>query len=199
MSDADALFNEALSYATDESGWKVAHEKNGNVLYEKPAAGSSFNLYKCVGKIPIPPEKAVNSLWAWDKEKWKAYDSDVTAWEVVDNVNDSTRILYQTNKLPWPLYPRDMVMVQAKKSKDGAYGLILKSTTHEKKPETPSSTQRADVHHSSFIFLPDGEGSKFYRIVHIDPRGVIPASVVNSTSKNMLEGPATLTKFLSKE
>eukprot|EP01098_Paradermamoeba_levis_P007339 TRINITY_DN3026_c0_g1_i1.p1 TRINITY_DN3026_c0_g1~~TRINITY_DN3026_c0_g1_i1.p1 ORF type:complete len:198 (-),score=74.63 TRINITY_DN3026_c0_g1_i1:58-651(-) len=195
--DADKIFAEVLHLAGETEGWKVTKDGNGAVLSEKGVEGSALNMFRVVAVVPHPPKKVIDTLWSWGLAEWKEYDPDVKEWRVVQQIDDNTRVLYQVNSLPWPLWARDTCLTQARREKDGTFALLLKSTSHADAPEKPKDYVRAQVLTSAFIFAPEGaDKTKFIRIVHVDPSGNIPSSVVNSSAKQLHEAPAKLSKFI---
>merc|ERR1711879_862961 len=67
----------------------------------------------------------------------------------------------------------------------------------EKKVPVVSKNVRANVLLSGFIFAPAGEGkSTLTRIIHVDPAGNIPSSVVNVTAKATHEVISSFNKLL---
>jgi len=160
-------------------------------LSEKPLEGSYINCFKVVGPLPGPPSK-YDAIWGWRHNEWNAMSgNDIEKWEIIEEMDD-IRVLAQVNKLPWPLWARDVSMAMSRIREGDAYYLILKSIVHPKIPENSSQYVRAQVLHSAFAFLPDGANTKFVRIVQVEPSGNIPSSIVNSQSRGFLNIPVKL-------
>ena len=53
-------------------------------------------------------------------------------WEIVDEVDENTRVVRQVNKLSWPLSNRDMALASGRVEADGTHALIFRSVEHEK-------------------------------------------------------------------
>jgi hypothetical protein len=53
-------------------------------------------------------------------------------WEIVDEVDENTRVVRQVNKLSWPLSNRDMALASGRVESDGTHALVFRSVEHDK-------------------------------------------------------------------
>eukprot|EP01088_Endostelium_zonatum_P002996 TRINITY_DN1395_c0_g1_i1.p1 TRINITY_DN1395_c0_g1~~TRINITY_DN1395_c0_g1_i1.p1 ORF type:complete len:207 (-),score=47.14 TRINITY_DN1395_c0_g1_i1:65-685(-) len=187
MTDADiqAAVTQAKEYAENASGWSVVNDKDGAVLDSKQIAGSDINAFRVKGNVRASPEKLIDLVWSWGESDWKKWASDIESWQVLETPNENTRIIHQVNKLSWPLWSRDVVFLCSRQSLDnGAKLLVLKSVENSKAPPQKDKYVRANILTSFFLFEPiEGGHSKVTRVLHVDPAGNIPTSVVNASAK----------------
>jgi len=121
-SSMEGNINDKVAAATERAfalinaeGWKVEKEADGGVLSTKPVEGSSVNAVRAVGIIHGKKAQDLQErLWGFRKEDWKKWSDDIEEWKIVQEIDDTTRVIYQLNSLPWPLWSRDVVFVQKK-------------------------------------------------------------------------------------
>eukprot|EP01129_Flabellula_baltica_P011006 TRINITY_DN4730_c0_g1_i2.p1 TRINITY_DN4730_c0_g1~~TRINITY_DN4730_c0_g1_i2.p1 ORF type:complete len:181 (+),score=42.68 TRINITY_DN4730_c0_g1_i2:353-895(+) len=143
---------------------------------------SSVELFRGRGTIPdLTPEQSRDTLWAFNSLFiWKIYDPDLLEWEILGDVNDDVRVVYQVTKLGWPIADREMVCLQSKFDIDGKHGIAYKSLPESEIFATESGNVRSTANVNGFIFDKQDNGStRATRIVQVDPNGQLPSSVVN--------------------
>jgi hypothetical protein len=191
MTDYTAIAKETLNLAKElremADGWTTLKEAEGVLLEARPREGSYINCYRVSGKVARSPKEAAEQFWNWGKEEWQKMSADVQEYEVkVPDLegNPDMKIVYQRAALPWPLWHRDvcLLMWKTQDEAEGSHAVIVKSVTHEQVPELPSSYVRATVLLGGYVFLPvegDSSSSRVVRLVHIEPNGSIPSTIVN--------------------
>eukprot|EP01099_Mayorella_cantabrigiensis_P002805 TRINITY_DN2254_c0_g1_i1.p1 TRINITY_DN2254_c0_g1~~TRINITY_DN2254_c0_g1_i1.p1 ORF type:complete len:235 (-),score=57.31 TRINITY_DN2254_c0_g1_i1:53-664(-) len=162
--------------------WTLASDDDGVDLYTKTVSESPIQAIKVTGIVNIEPHKLIDKLYTMPLEDWKKLDDALLTREVVENVDENHQLVYQTSHLPWPLWPRDLSMGVARRSRpDGGAVLLLFSVKSDKMPEKPKEFVRAEMAFSAFLALPHGDNkTKFYRIVVLNPAGSLPTALVNS-------------------
>ena len=184
-SDIQAAIKNAQEYASGKEGWKVDIDKDGAVLESRAVTGSALNAYRVKGVVNATPQKCIDLLWGWGEADWKKWSPDIESWQVLETPSESTRIIHQVNKLTWPLWSRDVVILMTKQKLDnGAEVLILKSVENSKAPPQTDKYVRAQIITSFFLFEPvEGGKSQVTRALHVDPAGNIPTAVINASAK----------------
>eukprot|EP01121_Diplochlamys_sp_Union-15-3_P009955 TRINITY_DN273_c0_g1_i1.p1 TRINITY_DN273_c0_g1~~TRINITY_DN273_c0_g1_i1.p1 ORF type:complete len:205 (+),score=43.29 TRINITY_DN273_c0_g1_i1:70-684(+) len=186
----------AKKFGAEVDGWTQSHDANGVIGAWKTITGSSISCYRATGTVNAPPEKVIDELWGRREAEWKKYDDGIQKWEIKEQIDANTRIVYQDNKLGFPLSNRDMVMIQGRFHEGDTYYLVFKSIDYSGAPAT-SDKVRATVTISAWIFAPAEAGkTKATRILHVDPAGNIPSMVVNSQAKKIYEFSAQLNSSL---
>jgi hypothetical protein len=177
----------AKTLMKETDGWTVSKEEGNTVLSVKTCPGSSVNCARAVGPVKGKPEELIEKLWAFRKAEWQKWSDDVEEWNIIDEVDENTRVVYQVNKLPWPIWNRDACFAQAKGEDSGVHYLISFSVEHEKAPRQDQKYVRASVIIGVYAFEADGDVTKATRIIHLDPAGNIPSSLVNSKTSSVFQ------------
>jgi hypothetical protein len=164
-----------------QKDWRLISDQNGTTLESK----SYLNvcLMPCYRarrpKIQKSPTNLLGRVWNINKKIVMQDDPDVTDWEVLEE-GKGWRIIWQKMKLPFPIWPRDIVYVQTMVDHGDSTYLVMYSTTHPKAPEDPTQFVRSQMHTNVFGFQKRGDGlTDGFKVTQIDPAGSIPTWVVN--------------------
>jgi len=177
-------FEEIKNLLQGDRTWTKILDENSTEIFETSIPPNPIGCFRAVGIVDGAPEKLFDVLWNARDDTWKKIDDSLTIWKIVEELDENNRILYQVNKLPWPLWARDCCMTQSKFVDNGSYNLCLRSVTHPKAPLDEANYVRAQVLISLFRIEPAGEGkSKVTRMILVDPCGVIPTPVINMNAK----------------
>jgi len=177
------------------SDWASTYKEGGLEGWSLDLPGSPIQCVRAAGPLDISAKEAAERLWALRFPEWNAYDPGTTVWEIVEEFSPTLRVLKQVAKMPWPLWDRDMCLINSFVEENGAYYWIVTSCSHPKAPEDPAKYVRANILISMFGFFPISEKKcKAERILQVDPMGFIPAPVVNASAKSTYEFAAKLKK-----
>eukprot|EP01098_Paradermamoeba_levis_P000145 TRINITY_DN1014_c0_g1_i1.p1 TRINITY_DN1014_c0_g1~~TRINITY_DN1014_c0_g1_i1.p1 ORF type:complete len:203 (-),score=59.66 TRINITY_DN1014_c0_g1_i1:49-657(-) len=184
MTNYDAILDpveqKVRALLKETEGWTLFSETDGIITSSKPLEGCSVNCFRGVGFVKTTPKKALDLVLSFGLKEWQALDAAQLSWEVIEQVNDHERVVYQVNKLPWPLWSRDTVTVSRwTEDADGSWIFVHTSVDHPKKPEDTQNYVRAKVVLSAYLFEAAEGGTRMHRIAQIDPAGNIPSAVVN--------------------
>jgi len=168
----------------EKEGWNKIYEGEDTIVTDKKSSECPINCVKAWGLVNGSAKDLCEKVWSWKYEDHLKLDSNLLKWEIVEQLNENHRILYQVNKLVFPLYSRDMSVVQSKYEENGSYYVILKSINHPKTPEDPKNFVRANIIISAYCFEPQESGKTLVsRVVLVDPCGNIPTMFVNAQAK----------------
>ena len=150
--------------------------------WKKALPGKSVEVVKATGVIDgVQPEELRNKVYDQPFDEKKKSDDSFLEEEVLETVDDSTKVIYQAYSAPWPVSNRDLVILRSKREENGTYYQIDISTTNAKKPDPTGSYVRADLI-GCYKYEPCEEGTKATYLVFMDPMGMVPAFVVNSNT-----------------
>ena len=119
-----------------------------------------------------------------DRKRRKEWVDRLQSNSELEVVSPEERIIYQVFGLPWPISDRDYVY-RAKSTRDSSnrVTVTLNSVTHPKAP--PSVGVRAHLHLSKYVLTPLGQGKTKVEVeIHTDPKGSLPAWLVNLIQKS---------------
>eukprot|EP01120_Amphizonella_sp_Union-15-10_P006088 TRINITY_DN1900_c0_g1_i1.p1 TRINITY_DN1900_c0_g1~~TRINITY_DN1900_c0_g1_i1.p1 ORF type:complete len:236 (-),score=50.51 TRINITY_DN1900_c0_g1_i1:44-664(-) len=189
----------ALALVLENSGWTEKFKDGTTVGSSKAFPPSPIECYRVSGIVNASPSRLADIIWSRTKEDWQIVDDAVVEWEIKQQIDDNTRIVYQVNKLTWPLWSRDLVYVQSRAVQGDTHVIAAKSIQYEPIPEYKDKYVRAELNVSAFVFAPGPEDGKTLasRIIHVDPAGSIPTAVVNATAKKVFKFIDSLNESIS--
>jgi len=182
----------------DKNGWEVIKEEQNVKLEGKVFSGHSHKCYRVKGAIELAPSALLEFMWTFETEQWKKLTPETIEWQTLETINKNLQAVRSTIKLPWPLTPRELVMVKARFSEGDTQFLVFQSIEHDKAPETKDFV-RATVYNSSWIMTQDGSRTALTRIVQVDPSGNVPASISNRRGAAVFELMGALSELVAKE
>eukprot|EP01124_Arcella_intermedia_P024595 TRINITY_DN417_c0_g1_i1.p1 TRINITY_DN417_c0_g1~~TRINITY_DN417_c0_g1_i1.p1 ORF type:complete len:202 (-),score=12.16 TRINITY_DN417_c0_g1_i1:90-695(-) len=201
MDKIDQHIAEVKEIWKSTTGWVETHNTPNVVGSKREQPGTPLETYRAVGYLDTDPKTALETLWSWGPAEWKAYDANMLVWEAKE-VHENHKIIYQVNKLTWPVSNRDMAMFQIRHEDNGAFFLFLTSqgVPQDQYPVAEGAV-RCSINISAFIFEPTGEEGKckFTRLVNVDPAGSIPTMVINWQAGNIYNAVADMNKILGKK
>lgn len=169
-----------------ETEWKVKCDAEGcKVSVRKSdALDSNIVIVKTEINIPRKMDKVFNiyndlSLWPnWNKD---------TTFRIVEKVSDNADVMNVSYKTPL-VDNRDCVYYTAKidgspmhPTSTNSKSIVAQSIKHPLCPRK-NGVVRAWVYLTTTLMTDDGKGgTDFVSVVHADPKGSIPSSIVNQT------------------
>eukprot|EP01103_Thecamoeba_quadrilineata_P003174 TRINITY_DN12981_c0_g1_i1.p1 TRINITY_DN12981_c0_g1~~TRINITY_DN12981_c0_g1_i1.p1 ORF type:complete len:229 (+),score=39.53 TRINITY_DN12981_c0_g1_i1:89-688(+) len=186
--DNQTYFDKIKNLYNDTGFWgSPTQEKGGVSLYEKVNDDSGFKLYKVTGTIKDQvPKVLIEKVWNWRLAEWNNFSADTVKWDIIENVDETSRLTHQVQKLPWPIWSRDVSLLQSRFSEADTEYLIYKNVETPKIPRDDANYVRATVVYSAYIFKAAGPDTHFTRIIQVNPNGNIPTALVNSQSSSLL-------------
>eukprot|EP01100_Stratorugosa_tubuloviscum_P011607 TRINITY_DN51_c1_g1_i1.p1 TRINITY_DN51_c1_g1~~TRINITY_DN51_c1_g1_i1.p1 ORF type:complete len:203 (-),score=109.04 TRINITY_DN51_c1_g1_i1:87-695(-) len=166
--------------ATDFTHQKV---EAGISVSIRPFPGSELKMYKAeIAVNGRTPADIASKIWAFlsDANAIKQADDKITEIRNLQSVSPNISIDYQIHSLPWPLWARDMVLMRSHFEEGGVHYVWFSSVTHAGAPEYPDKYVRGRVTLSGYRLSPTATGTQLTRIVHVDPAGSLPTSVVDA-------------------
>lgn len=162
--------------------WELFKFENGISTERKYLKNSDIACFRSSAYIDTSAEDLLDYVTKiYDTfESVNQYDQDVVQYEIIKKLTDESRLCYQINSMPWPIWFRDLLYIQIIKKIDNAYWFYMYSVESDIKPKDESKYVRAIVNISAYIFFPENSGCRIYRIAHIDPSGSIPTNLINN-------------------
>jgi hypothetical protein len=183
----------ALNHAKQlikENDWSNRGTHDGILMESKAFPDKSpipCYRFSCASTKTI--DELIECPWNVTEKVLKEDDPSVAKWEIIEKNNENNcRVITMINNMPWPLYPREIVIGQMVVKEPDANWMVSWSVQHEKVPLQPNTYVRAQVHVSVYGFVKDTttECSKMYRLSMIDPCG-LPAWVVDLFAKKQMK------------
>jgi len=174
--------------ALPTSAWEVRYSKNGIELAVQRAEDSAFYFIRSVVVVPLPVAR-VHALYT-HTPNWQRWAPDAKFTEI-ERVSSSASVLNCLYQIPVicnrdvcfyeaALQPGELAGLPGDAGLPGSLAAVAVSVQH---PLCPArrKTVRARLQISVTVFAPiTGGGTRITSVQHADPRGAIPASVVNA-------------------
>jgi len=173
-------------------------------LFDMVIENEPINCVKVVVTLNAPPDKIFSFIQSSDVKILQQFDKDLFDVKVIERFesdNNQLEICHVYYSAPFPVAWRDCVILRGvQKNSDGSV-LSLNASINDARAEEPPSYVRAMVRIAGWIIKPtsDGKQSNCIRVAQIDPRGWIPALIVNLFKRKVAEGIISLDEVLSKK
>jgi hypothetical protein len=161
--------------------WEKIDEDDGIVVYRKEVPNSPLLAFRGDAIVDAPIEKV---LWVLGDNDHRTDWVDRLAESVIlERKGAYDFVVYQHFALPFPMTDRDYVYRgRAFRDAKGSVIVSLESVTHPKAP-TPKGV-RADLVGSRYILTPKGNKTLVTVEIMTDPKGNVPAWLVNVIQKS---------------
>ncbi len=178
---------------------EVAHSPEITV-YRKEIPGDPLFAYRGDATISAPMDKVVSVVT--DSNRRAEWAERVKEARILKQISPTERIEYLVTRVPWPLKDRDFVLhtrlIPDRTAK--TLRILVESTDFSEMPENPKYV-RGFVKQADFV-LSSINGGKSTRVLsesHVDPKGSIPAWVINMIQKSFpRKSVANLTRQVSR-
>ena len=208
MTDYQQIANNALHRAKQmEYGsdfrWLPYKNKDGTNMESSIIPGDSFSAYKIRGIVrDVTPTIFAEEMWKFEETDWKQIIAEVYQFKVIESLDwhPRSKICYQINKIPFPLWNRDTVALWTLFNEEDDYWAIATSIDYETIPQYPKKYVRNILYLSSYHFSPSGDGgTEITRLMHINPMGHIPPAIVRLGASRLFTGLANLVQKVGSE
>jgi len=167
----------------DEKAWKKEKEIEGYSIYSRNEEGSSILGFKLAGKIDAPIEQVMQHLR--DVERSSEWTPGLVTKQTIEDKSDLEAITYSVSEMPWPLKSRDYIMhneLFLHKEKKLLY--VISYSIDDPRKGLDDKYVRADIGYSNIGVRPVSDNETYIEwTVFADPKGVVPAFVVNFYQK----------------
>jgi len=172
---------EILNYTKNlikEPDWTLEADEEGVLMESKEFPEKSYvPCYRLTCTCTKSIDELFKYVWDVDEKSLQKDDPDVLKWDIIQS-GRSWRIATMINDMPWPLSPREVVIMQIIFRDAEGNWLVSYSIPHEKIP-IQDEYVRATVHISVYGFITETDNlSRIWRVSMINPAGDIPAFIV---------------------
>jgi hypothetical protein len=176
------IATEPTKSADANSGWTLAAERNGVIIYSRPHAGSSLKEFKAAGEIAAPSRAVCQVID--DVDAYTNFMPYMTECRLLKHDNDSV-ISYQRIS-PKICCDRDFTLRTYKSSWPGTGGIVYSNHWESANvfgPAKKPGVVRIELCKGSWLFEPNGaNGTHATYSVYTDTGGLIPAFMANHFS-----------------
>ncbi|MBW1693788.1 MAG: hypothetical protein JRJ41_06445 [Deltaproteobacteria bacterium] len=172
-------------YCLVQNNWKKLFSKNGITVYSKKAPDSDVLALKASGILKAPMDQVMEVLRK--VEISKEWIPHIDTKNTVKDFSDLEAITHSVNILPWPLADRSLLLHnKLRLDREKKYLVIdIHSVDFDTNP-IKKDRVRANMYCGQTFMRPVGEEkTEIELILFVDPRGHIPAWLVNMAQKSM--------------
>jgi START domain len=189
-------------YCLVNSQWEKIFNKKNITVYSQKTPGTDVMAFKAGGILNASIEQIMEVLRKVEiSEEWMP---DIGQKIAIKEFSDLAAVTFSVNKLPWPFADREMMLHNELRLDSLRKYLVLDvySVDSSNYPVGESNI-RAHMYCGQTLIRPAGkEKTEIELILFLDPRGYIPAWLVNMAQKKMpydflraLEKKAAKTNF----
>ena len=165
--------------SVDDGGWVKDHVKHGLTVYTRKVADSSILGIKTEGVINAPLPSIMANLR--DVENSTEWIPDQISKITIEDVNDRKAITLSVSSMPWPLYDRELLLVnELKLDKKRKLLFVLSNSLEMPEIKVKDGQIRAHIGYSNMGMKPVGRNKTYVELTaFVDPKGSIPTWVTN--------------------
>jgi len=170
-------------------------------LFDRVVPNSTVSFGKSTATIPLAPKALFEKFWAFNFEWIKTFDIDMKEIAKLLEVNSEVMLVRTRATAPFPVTPREFVLVRGRKEQDGALYIFTTSVNYAGS-EVDAAYVRGVIPANGYIFRPvEGDPNKtnLSRVTSIDPKGAIPLWVIDMVKTKSGDFMARLRKEVGKE
>ena len=169
-----------------ESDWTFDSNIGDVRLEKKYYPQCSIPYYKCSALASNKnPDELFSKVWDVDEAKMKSIDKEIESWKIIES-GENFRVVLQRNNLPWPIYPRETIIVQASMHEANENWFVTYSLDDHPLAPKNSNYVRAKIHLNCFGFVKQGNDTIIHKQTLVDPCGMIPSFVITNYSHKMV-------------
>ena len=177
-----SLLHPLVAVAAD---WELIEEKDGIKIYKRQETDSA--LISFAGECVVDAKPATIAAVLNDHKRKGEWMANLMEARLIEEFNGMSSIVYSSFKSPGFISNRDFIYKYDFKvdPKTHAVNLTVLSTEHTQAPATVGV--RGQLNYSVYVMepMPDGK-TRFRGEINVDPKGWLPAWLVNLTQKKLL-------------
>jgi len=181
---------------TMEGPWQTIFTDQGLTVYSQRIPGSKVLAFKADGYIEAPLDQIMEVMRRVEiVDEWMP---DIREKFTLEAVSDVEVITYSINRLPFPFSDRELVLHNSVRLDRERRGMVLDMVSMDYNDyPVKKATVRAHMNCGEMLVRPIGtEKTEVELLLYVDPRGFIPAWLVNRVQKRL---PYNFLKTLEKK
>mmetsp|Transcript_32165 Transcript_32165/g.54975 ORF Transcript_32165/g.54975 Transcript_32165/m.54975 type:complete len:231 (-) Transcript_32165:57-749(-) len=179
-----------LAWINGIDGWSHFANHEGIDIDQLQLPNSPIHVVRAVGVLKnVDVHKMFESFANGGLEERQKVSPDILQHEVIEKVNgdETTYLSYSRFKTPMGISNRDFLTLRSQLHLDDGSTLIVSQSVNSKKKPFDSATVRG-VTRNARLFEPISDTEcKVTLVDHVDPKGHVPAFVINLFKKKAAE------------
>eukprot|EP01097_Dermamoeba_algensis_P010227 TRINITY_DN7465_c0_g1_i1.p1 TRINITY_DN7465_c0_g1~~TRINITY_DN7465_c0_g1_i1.p1 ORF type:complete len:198 (-),score=44.45 TRINITY_DN7465_c0_g1_i1:50-643(-) len=175
-------FQQLLKYLENKD-WVDDGVNKGVKVSHLDVPNSSMQAFRGEYAFKGNAEDFWNKLWTLTDAQRKELDRDIVEFKAIQT-GEEFHVFHQVNSLPWPLWSRDFVSLHFHLKEGTKFYDVYVPVELAEVPPNPEKLVRAEIICFGYEIQQEGDMVKAVKIVHADPKGNLPALVVNTIAKS---------------
>ncbi|XP_076468257.1 START domain-containing protein 10-like [Babylonia areolata] len=180
----DSDFNHFRQVCDDSGGWTLAITKRKTMVWTKKNELSNFNMMKIRTLFEDVPASVVYDV-LHDPQYRKVWDRTMSEGNEICAINPNNDIGYYAIKCPAPLKNRDFVTQRSWLNHGDEYIIFNHSVNHAKRPTKKGVIRGVSFLTGYLVRHVDHKSCQLTYVSQCDPKGNLPAWVINKLTKIM--------------
>jgi hypothetical protein len=185
---AQSVYEEGIKVIQDMSGWTKIDSGNEEVVCFRRPNDTSFDTFKAEYFV----DKAPQAVARYTFEQWGVLNAelqaeDIESFDCVKKLNDDVSIYHGITKNKGPVDGRSLIVSSIFLDLGNNTFAVVGSSVEDESIALPGGKVRGEVILGVALYEPvagDATRTHVQTITHVDPKGSIPATVVNSLLGN---------------
>ena len=171
-------FKKFKDQCVNDEGWNIAHKHKNCDVFIKKVENYSYNAIKVKTRFhDIEAETLYKVLH--DHNYRKVWDTNMVEGKVIDMLKDDVELGYYSVRLGYGISNRDFCNMRTWKVKGDEYTIFNRSVISDLCPEVKGHVRGQSILSGYYIKKLHKGGCEFIYYSHCDPKGWLPAYVVN--------------------
>ncbi|PRP86706.1 hypothetical protein PROFUN_02855 [Planoprotostelium fungivorum] len=182
ISKLDAKALDILQLSRDQSDdWKTVATIN-DILITKKDTPEGLIYIRGQGLIQAPLQTVADCIA--DSEKRHEWDESLKEAKVLTRMNPVTSVNYMAYNAPWPVTPRDFVILAQGRHVEGSIVIASFSIDYDTCPPK-KGLQRAELLIGGYLLTPVTNGTEVIYVQFADLKGNLPTKLVNQANQKL--------------
>ncbi|XP_050668756.1 START domain-containing protein 10-like [Leptidea sinapis] len=180
----DSDFETLKTLLASDHGWNLEYERDGVKVWTEDAAHGALRTVKVVAQFPdVEPEALYDVLH--DPEYRSVWDTHMLAAEDAGHINVNNDVGYYAMSCPAPLKNRDFVLQRSWLDTGDEKMILNHSVFHKDYPPRKGYVRAVSLLTGFVVRTCQGPGSWLGYVSRSDPRGALPAWLVNKVTAQL--------------
>ncbi|KPI92932.1 PREDICTED: PCTP-like protein [Papilio xuthus] len=180
----DSDFETLKQLLASEDGWNLEYERDGVKVWAEDAAHGALRTVKVVAEFEdVSPDALYDVLH--DPEYRSVWDTHMLAAEDAGHINVNNDVGYYAMSCPAPLKNRDFVLQRSWLDTGNEKMILNHSVYHKDYPPRKGFVRAVSLLTGFVVRSRQGAGSWLGYVSRSDPRGALPAWLVNRVTAQL--------------
>lgn len=177
------LIREKIDWINSD-GWEVIHDEDGIIIEERAIEGSDIELVRASSVLTgVNYHELIELAYNSSIEERKKVSDDIIDHEVLDYIADNIHVCISKYEAPIGITNREFVNLRTHKPlSTEKHVIVVHSINYDKAPSDSDYIRGTNRNGVLFEKLNDS-AVKITTVDHVDPKGWIPAIVINAFKK----------------